>query len=169
MNNIIFKTILVLSVALLLGSGQGIFAQEEAAGKGIAVHTGPEWNMNSRNNFAGRLALGIDYSLPSLSLAVGLGVAGSYNFSNAAVIEADTFLRWYFPKMRHEGFFAQADLGFYYIMENLYGYRETTPMFLGGLRAGYRLPLGQSFFIEPYARSGYPFAFGIGIITGIRF
>ena len=153
----------------MLVSGQSVFAQKEAGGKRIAVHTGPEWNMNSRDNFAGRLALGIDYSLPSLPLAIGLSAAGSYNFSNTVVIEAESFFRWYFPGMRHTGFFAQADAGFSYIMENLDGSTENYPMFLGGLRAGYRLPLGQSFFIEPYARGGYPFVFGIGLLAGIRF
>ena len=130
MNNITFKHILVLMVALVLVSGQSVFALDEAGSKWIAAHTGPEWNMNSWENFAGRLALGIDFSLPSLLLTVGLDAAGNYNFSNATVIEAESFFRWYFPGMRHTGFFAQADLGFYYIIENLNGYKETAPMFL---------------------------------------
>jgi len=40
---------------------------------------------------------------------------------------------------------------------------------MGGLRAGYRLPLGDMFFIEPFGRVGYPFMFGIGALAGVRF
>ena len=169
MNNAAFKYIFFLATALMLAAGQNLFAQTEAGSKRIAVYTGPEFNMNSRENFAGRVSLGLDFSLPSHPMAIGVEAAGSYNFSNAVVIEAEAFFRWYFPGKRHTGFFAQAEAGLYYIMENMNGFRDKFPMFLGGLRAGYRLPLGQSFFIEPYVRGGYPFVFGIGVLAGIRF
>ena len=164
----LFKALFLLT-AFIFFPGQGVFSLDDAGGHGLAAGAGPEWNMNSRHNFAGGFYLAFDYSLPSLPLALGLGAAGSYNFSNAVVVEANSFLRWYFPGVRHSGFFVQADAGFYYIMETVMGTRETFPMFMGGLRLGYRLPLGRSFYIEPYGRGGYPFVFSVGLMAGIRF
>jgi len=42
-------------------------------------------------------------------------------------------------------------------------------MFLGGLRGGYRFTLASHFYVEPYGRIGYPFAFGIGALAGLMF
>jgi len=165
----------IFSIVLFFTAGQIGFAQEGAGNKGagnhkISIGAGPEFNMNSRENFAGGFSLVFDYGLPTLPLAFGLSAAASYNFLNSAVMEAASFFRWYFPGVKHSGFFAQADLGFYYIMEDIATRDvERFPMFLGGLRAGYRLPLGQSFYLEPYGRAGYPFAFGAGLLAGIRF
>jgi len=47
---------------------------------------------------------------------------------------------------------------------------DTLLRFMGGLRLGYRFLLGKRrfFYLEPYARGGYPFAWGAGIMAGIR-
>ena len=152
----------LLSLALfatLLVPGGGVFAQEKRA----AVGAGVEWNMNSREHFAGGAALGFNYSLP-YAFAAGLSVSGSTNFFGIAVVETSALLRRYFPGTRHDGFFAQADAGLFLVLED----GEAIPMFLGGLRAGYRLPLGSSWYIEPYSRFGYPFVFGIGVSGGLK-
>jgi len=156
MNGALQKTILV-SLLLLAG---GAFAQEKKA----ALGAGLEWNMNSRENFAGGAALGFNYNLP-YAFAAGLTVSGSTNFFGIAVVEGSALLRRYFPGREHAGFFAQADLGLYLVLED----GEAIPLFLGGLRAGYRLPLGSSWYFEPHGRLGYPFAFGVGAACGIRF
>jgi len=169
MKNLPLKKTLI-SIVIIILAGWNAHAKEDTDSRKMAVGIGPEWNMNSRNDFAGGIVLGFDYNLPSVPLALGVNVSGSYNFSQTVVLEAAPFLRWYFPGSRHTGLFVQADAGFYYIMEDLNkDDMERFPMFLGGLRAGYRLPLGSSFYIEPFARGGYPFAFGVGFITGTRF
>ena len=151
-----------LLFALMLIIVSGAFADDDD--KKMAVGLGLEWNMNSRENFGGGIVLDFDYALP-YSMAVGAVVGGSHNFSNSGVMEISALYRWYFLMSGHTGFFAQADAGIHLIFEN----DETIPNFMGGLRGGFRLPLGSLFYIEPYGRIGYPFAFGIGAVAGIRF
>jgi hypothetical protein len=144
---------------LIFALSVNLYAQEKKASLGI----GAEWNMNSRENFAGGAIISFDYALPH-SLALGLNVTASSNFSGIAVIEPAALFRWYFLG-GYNGFFFQADGGAYLIFED----EELKTMFLGGLRGGFRLPLKSSFYLEPYGRIGYPFAFGIGVLTGIKF
>jgi hypothetical protein len=120
--------------------------------------------MNSRENFAAGAVINFDYNIGS-SFAVGVVATASSNFSGITVIEPAAFFRWYFLSKENSGWFAQADAGAYLILED----DDFTPMFLGGLRAGLRLPLGEKFFIEPFGRIGYPFAFGAGALAGIKF
>jgi len=150
----------ILFIVLFFCYDLCVFAQNENK---MAIGLGPEWNMNSRHNFAGGVALDFNYNLPYL-FATGLSVAASYNFKGITVLEGVALLRRYFSLNDHTGFFAQIDLGTFILFEG----GETTPMFLGGLRGGFCLPLGK-FFIEPYGRLGYPFAFGVGVLAGIRF
>ena len=140
-----------------------IFAEEGQMAAGL----GPEWNMNSRENFAGGIVLGFNYNLPIdiAQLTVGVNATISTNFSGYNVLEPAILIRWYFLGKDYMGFFAQADLGVFLIIED----GDTDSLFLGGLRGGFRMPLGSSLFIEPYGRIGYPFAFGVGAIAGIRF
>jgi hypothetical protein len=119
--------------------------------------------MNSRENFAGGAVLGFDFNL-SRAIAVGLTVTYSNNFSGISVIEPAALFRWYIFG-NSAGLFVQADVGAYLVLEE----RELTPLFLGGLRGGFRFPLGELFYVEPYGRVGYPFAFGVGAMAGVRF
>ena len=142
---------------------QNAFAQDEyPASLGLGV----EWNMNSRLNFAGGAALGLDFNL-SQAFALGFTVTGSYNFFGIAVVEPAALFRWYIPRNDSTGFFLQADVGAFLIFEEA----ETSQwvMVMGGLRTGYRIPLDLTWYIEPYVRAGYPFAFGVGVMTGVRF
>jgi hypothetical protein len=45
---------------------------------------------------------------------------------------------------------------------------DVTPLFDGGLRVGFRIPVGERYYIEPYGRGGYPFVFGIGVMVGVK-
>jgi len=128
-----------------------------------AIGAGLEWNMNSRENFAMGGVLSFDVNLGS-SFAAGINATFSANFFGFYVIEPAALFRWYFLGKNHTGFFAQAEGGAFIIFDN----NKTSIMPLGGLRAGFRLPLGQKFYIEPYGRIGYPFAFGMGVMAGIR-
>jgi len=153
----------IMFTFVILGLSLCVFAQDE---KKFAVGLGPEFNMNSRHNFAGGAVMGFDYKLPvAIPFAVGLTVTASTNFSGFTAIEPAALFRWYFSGKGHSGFFAQADVGTFLILED----RELIPMFTGGLRGGYRLLLGSMFYVEPHGRLGYPFAFGIGAIAGLKF
>ena len=153
-------------ICLLVCLAAWLYAQEaggDSAPK-AAIGIGPEWNMNSRDNFAMGGVFGFDFNLGN-SFAVGLTAAYSNNFSGIQVIEPAALFRWYFLTKDHTGLFVQADLGAYLILED----GDFTPMFLGGLRGGLRLPLGVMFYVEPFGRIGYPFAFGVGALAGVRF
>jgi len=151
----------LLFALLFLAFSLSAFAQEE---KKISLGLGPEFNMNSRENFAGGAVLGFDYNI-ARSFAAGLTVTGSSNFSGIVVMEPAALFRWYFLGNGHTGLFVQADAGAWLVLED----GDFTPLFLGGLRAGFRVPLGSSFYIEPYGRGGYPFVFGVGLLAGFRF
>ena len=137
-----------------------LFAQED--GYKMALGPGVEWNMNADRNFATGAALGADYNLFN-AFAAGLSVGFSANFTAFTAIESAAMFRWYVFGDNRAGLFAQADAGLFLYMEDV----ETKPMFLGGLRAGYRLPLGAMFYVEPYARGGYPFVFSVGVNAGM--
>lgn len=149
-------------------SSQGNFGGNENSGDSvISVGAGPELNMNSREGFAFGAGLSIDYQLPfpSPELAAGAVVTASSNFDDTFVIEATAMARWYFMGTNYTGLFAQVDLGMHYITER----DVSLILFQGGVRAGYRLPMSDSFYIEPYGRFGYPHFIGIGVLAGMRF
>ena len=151
-----------------------MFAQTEQ--ERMSLGLGVEFNMNSRFNFSAGATMSFDYVLP-YGFATGFFIKYSHNFSDTAVIEALATLRRYFSQTPYSGFFAQADIGFFYMIENeVYQIdgeeveiNKTWPLFNIGIRGGYRLPFGNIFYVEPYARLGYPFAFGVGIMAGIKF
>jgi len=160
---------MILCVVAVLAICTNINAQDadsvQGAGENkVALGLGAEFNMNSRENFAGGALLSFDYNLPK-SFAVGITATASHNFDGITVIEPAALVRWYFLGGQ-KGFFLQADLGAYLILEED---QDFTAMFNGGLRAGYRLPFGSMFYFEPYGRGGYPFVFGVGAIIGLMF
>jgi len=171
-NNSFWKTVLLTALIShnILSAGLCAFAQEGQSAKKGAVGLGLEWNMHSYENFAGGAVLGLDFNLPH-SFALGLTVTYSNNFSGLSVVEPAALLRWYVIVKDHTGFFVQADAGTFLVFDEgeLISSTFPLPFFLGGLRVGYRIPIGSSFFIEPYGRGGYPFLFGIGVTAGVRF
>jgi len=157
---------IIFLVLFFLVFGQIAFAQSSEANTVISAGIGPEFNMNSRENFAGGIALSLDYQLPieAIRLSAGLTVTASYNFTDTFVLETTAMARWYFLGADHTGLFAQVDLGVHLITER----DVSVILFEGGIRAGYRLLLGDSFYIEPYGRFGYPYFMGIGVLAGMR-
>ena len=144
-----------------------VFSSFSQSERKIALGMGPEWNMNSRENFAGGMAVCFDYMLPysftaGSSLSTGALFTASYNFNNFTVLEPALLLRLYFNG-GGVGLFAQAETGVFIFLED----GDVSPMFLGWLRGGYRVGFG-TYYVEPYVRIGYPFAFGIGAIAGVR-
>jgi len=153
------KKKIIISV-FILGFALCAFAQDGKMSAGLGL----EWNMNSRQNFAGGANLGFYYNFSGY-LALGFIVTGSYNFFDFYAIEPAVLIRYYFLGEGYKGFFAQVDIGPFFIIEN--GKTDSMPEM--GLRGGYRLPLNSSVFVEPYGRLGYPFAFGIGAMAGTYF
>jgi len=156
--------LLFLSISLVAG------AQEKDGFKGpFSAGIGPEWNMNSRYNFAGGAIFAAYYNLPN-RLSAGITATGSTNFFGTQVMEFAGLIRWYYKEMKYNGteytgLFTQLEVGAFFINEE--GERTVLPLF--GLRGGYRIPLSSHFYIEPCGRLGYPFAFGIGLMAGISF
>ena len=138
----------------------GVFAQED--GYGMALGPGLEWNMSSGRKSAGGAAVSADYRLFN-AFAAGLSFGMSSNFTALTAIELAASFRWYVFGSNRRGIFAQADGGLFVYMEDV----QPRPMFLGGLRAGYRLPVGGRFYVEPYVRGGYPFVLGVGMSAGM--
>jgi len=130
----------------------------------LSLGGGMEWNMNSREMFAGAFSFiaGFNLPVPSKNMSIGTTAVYSNNFFGFSVVEIAGIFRWYFVGQGYSGFFVQADLGAYLFMEE----GNTTPLFAGGLRGGYRFLLGK-FYLEPYGRLGYPFAFGVGMVGGV--
>ena len=137
-----------------------VFAQEKKMSAGVGL----EWNMASRHNFAGGTAVNFIFNLPK-STALGLSATGSMNFNNIYVIEPGLLVRHYFFRDSYSGFFVQLDIGAFIALEE----EGTTSMIMSGIRGGFRLPLGSLFYVEPYGRIGYPFAFGLGAMAGLCF
>ena len=137
-----------------------VYAQEKKTSLGL----GAEWNMASRHDFAGGAIFNLLYNL-SGSSTLGLSFTGSMNFNKIYVMEPAFLVRQYFLQNKHSGFFLQFDIGAFIAFEE----EGITPMIMSGLAAGYRIPLGSFFYIEPYGRAGYPFAFGLGSMLGICF
>jgi len=150
----------ILLAVLIPGVYLCAFAQE----KKLSVGVGAEWNMASRHDFAAGAVLNFLYNLPG-STAMGVSFTGSMNFNKIYVLEPAFLVRQYFLQGKHSGFFVQFNMGAFIAFEE----KGMTPMVMTGLAGGYRIPLGTSFYVEPYGRAGYPFAFGLGVMAGICF
>jgi len=130
----------------------------------LALGTGFEMNMNSREDVATAVGmkLSMDYNISS-SFAVGLNLGCSY--SDIITLETAALLRWYFYKYM----FAQANAGLWAGSDAHSDIQSDISLkYLLGATVGVRLPVARNLYIEPYARAGYPFMFGVGVATGFR-
>jgi outer membrane protein OmpA-like peptidoglycan-associated protein/TolB-like protein len=120
-----------------------------------ALGIGMEYNMNSTMDIAAAFGMnfGFDYNINSL---FAVGAIQSLSFSDIIALETSGLFRWYFL----QNVFLQADAGLWTNGEDF--------MFLIGARSGVRLPVSRNFYVEPYARVGYPFMFGAGVAGGFR-
>ena len=159
-------------LAKLVCAAGAVFAQDSAPSERhlMALGIGLEWNMNVPERFADAFILAFDYNLPLrvADFAAGANVIRSSNFSGVDTLEATALFRWYFWRgsvgSSHTGWFAQANLGV-----SLFRAERGTPIgFVAEARAGYRKPLGERFFIEPYVRFGHPVMLGAGVLGGVR-
>jgi len=101
--------------------------------------------------------------------SLGLGLKGTMSFDRKDIwtLEPGGFLRWYLLGKQgapDSGFFMQGDGGAAFMIRN--SKMVFSPM--GGASTGLRLT-NDKYFLEFYARGGYPFIVGAGISTGLRF
>ena len=131
--------------------------------------------------FIAPLAEAIGYSYTSIAYGGGLaigsgsGTAVGLRFlyatdpENYIFMEILFFLRFYFlGSEASTGPFLQFNGGpviYADSVPELSGYGGIS----AGLNAGWRLPIGRNFFIEPAVRVGYPYIVGGGISSGLRF
>ncbi|MDR1148410.1 MAG: hypothetical protein LBK66_07245 [Spirochaetaceae bacterium] len=107
------------------------------------------------------------------SLQNGSTLTDLFNKTAFTGIEASTFLRFYFvsPKEMRPGgieLFMGAGVGVLAVMNgsdvhDTRGHPEISAIL------GARFRLGSRFYLEPYARGGFPFIGGVGIMFGLRF
>jgi hypothetical protein len=137
---------------------------------GIFTGLGLEINGNTREGVAmgGNLTAGLDLNE---QFSLGLKAVLSGNFDTIITLEPAAFFRYYIPTLQFSpsfkisGLFAQAELGTAIFFENQKGY----PAFLGGAALGWRYNIGEMWYIEPAARFGYPFIWGVSFAGGLRF
>jgi hypothetical protein len=124
---------------------------------------GLEANMNAPVNTAAGAWFSAIRDLGRSPFAVGIKTGYSYDFSGLGTLELGALGRWYFLPLNKSRIFVQAELG----ADLIFYEGETLPAFLGGLAAGWRMPLG-SWFLEPTLRAGYPYIWGAGLAFGYR-
>jgi outer membrane protein OmpA-like peptidoglycan-associated protein len=149
-----------------------IFAVDFGLDGGFAG-IGPEINGCSRAGFSfgGNLMLGIDLND---SLSAGLKAGFFDNFDTVSALETALFFRYYLPYLHApkdiDGPFAQLEAGSFVFFERGSDKNtEISPSFIGGLSAGWRINLGERWYVEPAARVGYPHVWGFSVTAGIRF
>ncbi|MDR2135009.1 MAG: hypothetical protein LBO76_00140, partial [Treponema sp.] len=150
-----------LFLLLILSS---VFFPRSAAAqdKPWALGVGLEGNMNTPTYAAGASWISMDRDLGRL-FAAGLKTGYSYDFSGAGTLEIAALGRWYFFSFETSRLFAQLELG----ADLIFHEGNTIPAFLGGLAAGWRIPLG-AWYLEPAVRGGYPYIWGAGLAFGRR-
>jgi hypothetical protein len=107
------------------------------------------------------------------SLQNGSTLTDLFNGTAFTGIEASTFLRFYFlsPQNIRPGgveLFMGAGVGVLAVM-NGSDVRDSRGHPEAGVMLGARFLLGSRFYLEPYARAGFPFIGGVGLMFGLRF
>jgi len=137
-----------------------IFAYENT-NNNMFFGIGGEANANTREGAAigGAFSFGLEFAG---SFAAGLRVIFSNDIKSIFTIEPLAFFRYNLP-LGISGFFVQAEMGASFFLEDNKGY----PAFSVGAAAGWRFKITEMFYIEPYARAGYPFIWGAGLNAGL--
>ncbi|MCL2834345.1 MAG: hypothetical protein FWD78_14325 [Treponema sp.] len=150
------KKIILMCIALALAFGiivPGAYALDD-----FFAGIGPDINGHGRQDFAvgGDLLFGMDLN-PQFS--AGLRAGFYHDLYEVFSMEPQAFFRYNLPFVK--GLFVQAEAGCVVYLD----YGSTYPAFSGGLSAGWRLPISGNFYVEPAARFGYPYMWGINIMV----
>ena len=146
----------VLVLCLLLGVAGSLFAADAYIGFGV------EANGNTLDGSAAGFGWSIGMDL-NRYFGLGMKTAISYDFDSLYNMEQSGLLRFYLP-LNKQGLFLQAEAGSSIFFED----NESHFYFLGGVTAGWRFVIKESFYIEPYVRGGFPFIWGGGLNAGIK-
>jgi hypothetical protein len=154
-------------ITLFALSGAGVLSAQEisAIPFKVSIGLGAEVNKNTVKDVAFAGVLTYDFAFTP-RFSGGSRVAFSHNFDDLGTLEAELALRFYFFSRNSSGPFAQANGGVSFIVRNDDTYDDMDTKLLCGGTVGWRLHL-DSFYIEPYARTGYPFVWGGGLIAGV--
>jgi len=115
---------------------------------------------------------------PGLTLAynrgISMGLQSAYflNFADEVdVLELGVLLRFNLRGLSaFSGPFIQVTGGqAIFLKRQAISFPSLWGMFYGSLNFGWRFLLGNTFFIEPSVRTGYPFLYGGGLSAGIKF
>ena len=168
---------------LFIGLNVSLFAQEEDQKPASAfLNPPPPDNGEFWFSPSAEIALYSEHSFSygaGFSIAYGkkasIGLKGAFLFDKhnvLDVLELHVLLRLYlFTGAANRGPFFQLEGGpaIFFPRE----FEITLPaqfgMFSAGLGFGWRFPLGNTFFIEPQIRGGYPFMLGGSLAIGLRF
>ncbi|MDR0442097.1 MAG: hypothetical protein LBH44_01660 [Treponema sp.] len=110
-------------------------------------------------------------------MAIGYGTRTAIGFKalwfadadGLEILEFNFLLRRYFGGNGYSGFFLQAAAGPVLFAFDSITIPSEHGMISVGLNAGWRLLLGDLFFVEPNIRAGYPYFVGGGILAGLRY
>jgi hypothetical protein len=153
----------VAVIAALTLFSAGAAAQDRQERKHFYAGVGLENSMNSLRFYALSESAGIFYDFHE-NMAVGAKLGVSENFTGTMVYEPEIFFRTYLLKFGWGRIFAQWSVGESLIVED----GDLYPMLLAGFSAGVHVPLLGFLYVEPYLRFGYPYAWGVGAMGGIR-
>ena len=106
-------------------------------------------------------------------VSIGVKTAYFFNFETRIdVLELGFLLRFYLPgNSSYTGLFIQLSGGqaLFIRAEDGLSIPAQWGTIYGSIEAGWRFPLKNDFFVEPFVRGGYPFLYGGGISTGVIF
>jgi len=149
------KRIFVLCLLLFVASS--LFAAD------FIISFGAEANGNTPHGTAAGFGwlFGLD-----LNRYFGLGIKTniSYDLDSLYNMEQSGLLRFYLP-FNKQGLFLQAAAGSSIFFTD----NKSNFYLLGCITAGARFTFKENFYIEPYARGGYPFTWGCGLNAGFKF
>jgi hypothetical protein len=144
-------------------------SSSDSSGSSLSVGVGGEVNKNSLDGVAVGGAVSVDFR-PGRLLAFGVRANVSRDLDQSegvlplTTIEARALVRFYVLRVGALAVFAQAEGGVWYGDDG----EENSLGPTGAVAAGARLPLGD-WYVEGYARGGYPFAWGAGVLVGRAF
>jgi hypothetical protein len=130
----------------------------------FSLGLGAEGNKNTIDGTAVAGVFTDDFAING-HFSFGTRLAFSYNFEDLGTLEAEAMIRWYFLSRNSSGPFAQAGGGCSFIFRRNDTNEDLINSFIYGGALGWRFRF-SSFYAEPYARGGYPFVWGGGIIFG---
>jgi outer membrane protein OmpA-like peptidoglycan-associated protein len=133
---------------------------------GVSVGAGPEVNIVTleEERFGVGGILSVENRFGPV-FAGGVNISASYGWNNFIGLENRIFGRWYFVSTKGIEFFFQGDAGLLITLQPLDPLKSRgAPS--AGLTLGTRIFLPGGWYLEPYARGGYPYLGGAGLLMG---